>query len=626
MKKETKKSRKVKKTAGFPLAVAGVNGGVAMLEEISLGKERHFYLSWSIDGINFSTDSKEVSIKSHLGKKKKIDEVYNFCLSRAEHGYVMTFVRPKSKTKKVMVVSKSTDLYSWSEKSELEIKEDFRTTVSYSKSKKDFYLYRDGLFIKTQKTGSISFWKEKPSMVFTTRNNYFDAEKISIIGSISIEEGTLLLYDSSITQKNNVLLQVGAVILDKDDPKKILWRSPRPVWQGVVKMKNQKTKITPLGFVPLHGHHLIYWVSSKGEIIVVTIPQLFKEINESKYHPKILDRFVGNPIIEPRGHHDWEVEGTFNPAVIEDDDGVIHILYRAIGKDGISRVGHAKSLDGKNFFSRSSFPVFEPKMGFGLPDMLKASGPIGYHPAIYTSGGGWGGSEDPRAVRMDDKVYMLYVAFEGWGSVRIALTSIDLNDFKAGNWNWKKPVLISPPGKVNKNWLLFPEKINGKYAILHSIVPQIAIEYIEDIDNISKTIDSSRKDGPQPGRKKSWDSILRGGGPPPIKTELGWLLFYHALEKEEYDRYKLGAMILDKDNPEKVLYRSKHPILSPDMHYENNGKPGVVYASGAIVRGDDLYIYYGGADKVVCVATTPLKEFLHYLMTGNTKPYQLKKV
>ena len=131
---------------------------------------------------------------------------------------------------------------------------------------------------------------------------------------------------------------------------------------------------------------------------------------------------------------------------------------------------------------------------------------------------------------------------------------------------------------------------------------------------------------PQPGRKKAWDNILRGAGPPPVKTELGWLLLYHALEKEDSGRYKLGAMILDKNEPTKVLYRSKHPILSPDMYYENNGKPGIIYASGAMIKGHDLYVYYGGADKVVCVATTPVKELLKYLVTGNTKAYQLKKV
>ena len=152
------------------------------------------------------------------------------------------------------------------------------------------------------------------------------------------------------------------------------------------------------------------------------------------------------------------------------------------------------------------------------------------------------------------------------------------------------------------------------------------IDYIDDLDNFQGQIDSPRLDGPQPGRIGFWDSLLRGAGPPPVKTNLGWLLLYHALDKKDAGRYKLGAMILNKDNPEEVLYRSHHPILSPDMHYENNGKPGVVYVSGATVRGDDLYIYYGGGDRVVCVATTPMQKFLDYLVSGNPDSYELKKV
>jgi predicted GH43/DUF377 family glycosyl hydrolase len=279
-----------------------------------------------------------------------------------------------------------------------------------------------------------------------------------------------------------------------------------------------------------------------------------------------------------------------------------------------------------HFEKRSHFPVFEPSRGQGMPDPDKIIGPTSYNPDFYTSGGGWGGSEDPRAVRIGNTVYMMYVAFEGWNSMRIALTSISVEDFKAGRWKWKKPRLISSPENRSKNWLLFPEKINGKYAILHSISPEVLVDYIDDVDEFDDIIYSPRPEGPQPGRKNSWDHLLKGSGPPPIKTEKGWLLLYHALEKSDTGKYRLGAMILDSDDPTKVLYRASHPILSPDMHYENNGKPGVVYASGALVRGDDLYVYYGGADKVVCVATTPLKKFLKYLTTGDPKPYQLKKI
>ena len=73
-------------------------------------------------------------------------------------------------------------------------------------------------------------------------------------------------------------------------------------------------------------------------------------------------------------------------------------------------------------------------------------------------------------------------------------------------------------------------------------------------------------------------------------------------------------MILDLKDPTKVLYRAPQPILEPDMPYENDGKPGVVYATGAVIIGDNLMVYYGGGDKHVCIAQTPLKQLLDYLV------------
>jgi predicted GH43/DUF377 family glycosyl hydrolase len=76
-------------------------------------------------------------------------------------------------------------------------------------------------------------------------------------------------------------------------------------------------------------------------------------------------------------------------------------------------------------------------------------------------------------------------------------------------------------------------------------------------------------------------------------------------------------MLLDLKDPTKVLYRSSTPILCPDMDYENEGKPGIVYASGAIVKEGHLFIYYGGGDRVVCTATVPIDVLLHDLITGH---------
>ena len=93
-----------------------------------------------------------------------------------------------------------------------------------------------------------------------------------------------------------------------------------------------------------------------------------------------------------------------------------------------------------------------------------------------------------------------------------------------------------------------------------------------------------------------------------MKTRLGWLLFYHAMDMHDPNRYKLGAMILDAEDPTKILYRSKVPVLEPDAYYENQGfKSGVVYSCGAVVKDDELFVYYGGADSVVCVAVANLE-------------------
>lgn len=345
-------------------------------------------------------------------------------------------------------------------------------------------------------------------------------------------------------------------------------------------------------------------------LILIVLVLLTKKHNVAKDHS--LMRSECNPIIYPNSWSGWESEATFNPGAFMDDDGRVHLIYRAIGGDGLSRLGYASSDDGINFNARSSFPIFEPTRGYGMPDPSKVIEVREYNPSTYTSGGGWGGSEDPRTVLIGDKVYLMYVAFEGWDSIRIALTSISLTDLKKERWNWKKPILISPKNERNKNWLLFPEKINGKYAILHGITPEILIDYVDDIDSLF-TISSKRPDGPQPGREDFWDSKLRGAGAPPLLTPLGWLLLYHAIDDHEPHKYKLGAMILDKDNPTKILYRSHSPILSPDMHYENDSKPGIVYASGAVIKNSKLMVYYGGGDKHVCTAQTNLNEFLSWI-------------
>ena len=611
---------------GIPVAVLGCGNQICMLTREKSKTTEVLKLSWSTNGTDFDPDKKKIVLKTATGRSEKIQQCEEFSLSRTHSSFVLTYIRKgNTKVGDVVVVSKSRDLYEWKVFSELPREGSHRATVAYSKPRETFELYTDGLFIRNRFSRTIAAWKQKPTLICTTRHGYFDEEKIAIMGSTLTAGGILLLYDASLAVGTHTLLQLGGVLFDVHDPKRVIWRSEGPIWQGMIEAKKNSKKIHPAGFALLKDRMFVYWSTEHGDLIVVSLPPLFQEIQEL-HHPRIFKRFHGNPILTPRNHLEWEKEGTFNPAAFQDTDGIIHLLYRAIGSDGISRVGYARSENGTQFTHRLPHPVFEPTMGFGLPDARTAQGPIGYHPSMYTSGGGWGGAEDPRVVCIDGWLYMTYVAFEGWNSVRIALTSITLEDFRKGKWFWKKPKLISPPGEMNKNWLIFPEKIGGKFAILHTIAPEIGIEYVDNLLDMKGWIKSPRPAGPQPGRKGFWDSKLRGAGAPPLRTSLGWLLLYHAIDGREPHKYKLGAMILDEKDPTKILYRSSHPILSPDMPYENEGKPGVVYASGAVLRGDDLYVYYGGADKVVCVASTPLQKFLEYLVTGKPASYTLDKI
>ncbi len=328
-----------------------------------------------------------------------------------------------------------------------------------------------------------------------------------------------------------------------------------------------------------------------------------------------LKRLPHNPILGPIAKHWWESEAVFNPAAFC-EDGIVHLFYRAMGHDGISRIGYASSKDGIHFDERLPYPVYDQGPGF---QVNKVNGKterkyqqLSYNTQEYASGGGWGGCEDPRAVKIDNKMYMSFTIFEGWESIRLAVTSLLMDDLKMLNWKWAPHIKMSPLKETHKNWVLFPEKIDGKFAILHALTPNLAIEYVDTLEELhTNPLKSNNKRG---GRKGEWDAFVRGAASPPVKTEYGWLLFYHGMDPATPAvGYKVGVMLLDLADPTKVLYRSSYPVLEPTEWYENDWKPGVVYASGATIVGDDLFIYYGGGDKYIAAAKANLKDFIRKL-------------
>lgn len=293
-----------------------------------------------------------------------------------------------------------------------------------------------------------------------------------------------------------------------------------------------------------------------------------------------MKRFQENPILRPIVENAWESRAVFNAAALN-VGGRVHILYRAVGSDGVSRLGYASSSDGYHIEERLSSPVFEP-----------------------TNNAENGGCEDPRLTLLDQQCIMTYTALHDLVSSthQIALTSIATDDLLNKQWNWGKK---STPfeGVRNKDAVILPRKIGGHYAMFHRIDPDICIAYSRDLQN---WFDIKAIIGP---RLKKWDSWKVGAAGPPIEIREGLLFIYHGVNFQKI--YCLGAILLDKNDPEQVLYRSENPILEPVADYERFGRvPNVVFSCGSILVDDKLLVYYGGADTVVCVATYALGELI----------------
>jgi len=343
-----------------------------------------------------------------------------------------------------------------------------------------------------------------------------------------------------------------------------------------------------------------------------------KETLPKKESPVKLKRMSQNPIISP-SLYGWESEGAFNPTTIS-CGGKVHLFYRALGADGISRIGYAVSNDGINFNTRLTYPVYVAQSYEEAKKHWPYTSParLVYDPSVYTSGGSWGGCEDPRAVLIDGVIYMTFNVFNGWHSLRVAVVSIKEENLLKKKWIWENFSYLSRLGDRQKNWVLFPEKINGKFAIFCNLDKgdpnKVFIFYVNNLDTTETPSQEETLDPLViPDHQVAWHYRTRSIACPPIKTKDGWLILYHAMDKKEPTRYKVGAMLLDLNNPEKVLYRSNHPILEPDLWYENDYKPGIVYVNGSVVKDDDLYVYYGGGDKHVCVASIKLQELIDSL-------------
>jgi len=287
-----------------------------------------------------------------------------------------------------------------------------------------------------------------------------------------------------------------------------------------------------------------------------------------------LRRYRGNPILRPKPENNWESERVFNPAVVY-ENGLFHLLYRGMGIDEISRIGYAVSLDGFDFF-RFDRPVFTPKL---------TTEPKG--------------CEDPRIVKLGKRFCMTYTAFSQIGvRIGIALTKNFLS--------WER-LEIDWPEVNNKDAVVLPEKVGGRYVLFHrpTAGERMGI-WIAYSDNLTDWY--GQKEIMTPSRPGSWEAKI-GAGPPPIKTERGWLLIYHGVDGDGV--YRAGAAMFDLNDPSRLIHRHHEPILEPQKEYELRGIiPRVVFPCGMCEVDGKYYIYYGAADRVICVAAVEKEEML----------------
>lgn len=404
----------------------------------------------------------------------------------------------------------------------------------------------------------------------------------------------------------NRVFRIDAILLDLENPQKLIGQTLDPI---LIPEENYEiygmvpNTIFPTSVIIEEGQFFIYYSACDTSIcrVSVTLKDLVEElrhnptVNPHRKKAEQLVRFEKNPIIFPISEHKWESKYTFNAGAILLDNKV-RILYRAMGDDETSVFGYAESNDGQNLDKRNSEPVYVPREQFEMK-----------------TGGGFSGCEDCRLTKIGDTIYMCYTAYDGVNPPRIALSTIKETELINENWNWTRPRLISAPGMDNKDSCVL-DKFQNKYLVFHRLPPCIWVDFSTDLDfDDNHFLGGHPLMGPRPN---SWDDLKIGLNGPPEKTEDGWLLLYHGVSSKDLN-YRMGAALLDLENPLKILARLQNPILEPKTWYENEGyREGTIFSNGQVIKDGRLFVYYGGADKYLGVASCELKDILTALKSG----------
>jgi predicted GH43/DUF377 family glycosyl hydrolase len=329
-----------------------------------------------------------------------------------------------------------------------------------------------------------------------------------------------------------------------------------------------------------------------------------------------LKRYGGNPIVTP-GKWAWRNIVTFNPGVVLDEAGTFWMLERACSnlQPLLCQFGLLKSADGMHFEHAVEHPVFSAA-ALGTPR---------------------GTVEDARVVRVGGTYYMTYVhrnyassCFPTGAGVPNYHNPVDVppgdrNNYRTGMAvskdlvHWDDLGLITPPEIDDRDCVLFPDKIGGRWAMLRRPMNYVGAAYGCDRPGIWLSYSDDLRTWTEPElvaapSAAAWESRKIGAGAPPLRTEKGWLCFYHGVD----DRvtYRAGVMLLDLKDPSRVIARGDGFLLEPREYYERTGLviPNVVFPSASVVKDGTVFVYYGCCDTCVSVATVELSELLAYVL------------
>ena len=334
-------------------------------------------------------------------------------------------------------------------------------------------------------------------------------------------------------------------------------------------------------------------------------------------------------LLEP-SDNEFEDRAVLNPACVQKNNEV-HLFYRAVTGHNRSTIGYCR-LDGPaKVVERSPKPVLVPEHDY----------------ENY-------GLEDPRIVSLDGTYYLFYTAYDGKNARIAYATSRDLKTWKKHGiisanctydeaedyfrrnrsqlkekyfWfeSYYKDVVAPDVLLWEKDSFILPEKINGKFALIHRILPEMQIAYFDKFSELASKeywCKYLSKLGEHVILEPNYGYESRniGGGAPFLKTEEGWLNIYHAVQDRNLGKvYHASAALHDLNDPTKVLGRLAKPLLSPTEDYELKGDvDDVVFPSSYSKFGDKLYLYYGAADARIAVASFSLPDLITELMTPDS--------